>query len=101
MKSLSSGMYRFYTIDTNHNGPLEAVDCDIHSVRYDMVLRVARGHQNWASSGHLRRCSMADAHTKSLSCGIEGIVTKRMSPWKQWIGDIHSARYDMVLESCS
>ena len=23
---------------TKHNGPLEAVDCHIHSVRYDMVL---------------------------------------------------------------
>eukprot|EP00985_Skeletonema_marinoi_P008238 scaffold3698_cov188-Skeletonema_marinoi.AAC.1 len=38
LKSLSSGMHRFYTIVTNHNGPLEAVDCDIHSVGYDMVL---------------------------------------------------------------
>ena len=28
----------FYTIVTNYNGPLEAVDCSIHSVRYDMVL---------------------------------------------------------------
>eukprot|EP00985_Skeletonema_marinoi_P012908 scaffold6318_cov88-Skeletonema_marinoi.AAC.1 len=35
---MSRGRYRFYTIVTNHNGPLEAVDCDIHSVRYDMVL---------------------------------------------------------------
>ena len=24
-----------------------------------------------------------------------------MSPWKQWIGDIHSVIYDMVLECCS
>eukprot|EP00985_Skeletonema_marinoi_P019729 scaffold11426_cov128-Skeletonema_marinoi.AAC.7 len=36
---------------------------------------------NWASSGHLRRCSMADSHIKSLSRGI--------------------VRYDMVLECCS
>eukprot|EP00984_Skeletonema_dohrnii_P018946 scaffold8982_cov96-Skeletonema_dohrnii-CCMP3373.AAC.4 len=28
----------FYTIMANYNGSLEAVDCDIHSVRYDMVL---------------------------------------------------------------
>eukprot|EP00985_Skeletonema_marinoi_P029239 scaffold27288_cov107-Skeletonema_marinoi.AAC.1 len=28
----------FYTIMANYNGPLEAVDCDMHVVRYDMVL---------------------------------------------------------------
>eukprot|EP00985_Skeletonema_marinoi_P027339 scaffold22302_cov95-Skeletonema_marinoi.AAC.1 len=28
----------FYTIITDYNGSLEAVDCHIHSVRYDMVL---------------------------------------------------------------
>eukprot|EP00984_Skeletonema_dohrnii_P006199 scaffold2226_cov93-Skeletonema_dohrnii-CCMP3373.AAC.2 len=27
----------FYTIKANYIGSLEAVDCDIHSVRYDMV----------------------------------------------------------------
>ena len=37
-KSLSSGNVSFYTIVTNYNGPLQAVDCSIHSVRYDMVL---------------------------------------------------------------
>ena len=61
IKSLSRGMYRFYTIVTNHNGSLEAVDCDIHSVRYDMGRSSPCGHPNWASSGHLRRCSMADS----------------------------------------
>eukprot|EP00985_Skeletonema_marinoi_P020796 scaffold12430_cov137-Skeletonema_marinoi.AAC.28 len=25
---------------------------------------------NWTSSGHLRRCSMADTHIKNLSSGI-------------------------------
>eukprot|EP00985_Skeletonema_marinoi_P018491 scaffold10342_cov77-Skeletonema_marinoi.AAC.2 len=44
MKSLSSGMNPFYTIVTNHNGPLKAVDYSIHSVRYDMVREVACGH---------------------------------------------------------
>eukprot|EP00985_Skeletonema_marinoi_P000316 scaffold112_cov103-Skeletonema_marinoi.AAC.2 len=70
IKSLSRGRFRFYTIVTNHNGPLEAVDCDIHSVRYDMVLECC----SWppklglnASSGHLRRCSDADTVKKSLS----------------------------------
>eukprot|EP00985_Skeletonema_marinoi_P015952 scaffold8422_cov153-Skeletonema_marinoi.AAC.2 len=28
----------FYTIMANYNGPLQAVDCDIHGVRYDMVV---------------------------------------------------------------
>eukprot|EP00985_Skeletonema_marinoi_P031531 scaffold37720_cov147-Skeletonema_marinoi.AAC.2 len=30
----------FYTIMANYNGSLEAVDCRIHSVRYDMVCYV-------------------------------------------------------------
>eukprot|EP00985_Skeletonema_marinoi_P015699 scaffold8178_cov94-Skeletonema_marinoi.AAC.3 len=32
----------FYTIVTNVNGSLEAVDCYIHSARYDMVLECCR-----------------------------------------------------------
>eukprot|EP00984_Skeletonema_dohrnii_P025388 scaffold14544_cov103-Skeletonema_dohrnii-CCMP3373.AAC.1 len=32
----------FYTIITNHNGPLEAVDCDNHCDRYDMVRESCR-----------------------------------------------------------
>eukprot|EP00984_Skeletonema_dohrnii_P023313 scaffold12383_cov98-Skeletonema_dohrnii-CCMP3373.AAC.5 len=32
----------FYTIVTNVNGSLEAVDCDIHSARYDLVLEYCR-----------------------------------------------------------
>ncbi len=32
----------------NYNGSLEAVDCDIHSVRYDMVLeRSVGGRLRW------------------------------------------------------
>eukprot|EP00984_Skeletonema_dohrnii_P024953 scaffold14097_cov120-Skeletonema_dohrnii-CCMP3373.AAC.2 len=50
----------------NYNGSLEAVDCHIHSVRYDMA--VNRGAANSdASSGHLRRCSDADTSNKCLS----------------------------------
>eukprot|EP00984_Skeletonema_dohrnii_P031115 scaffold23202_cov83-Skeletonema_dohrnii-CCMP3373.AAC.5 len=44
---------------------------------------VAGGHPNWTSSGHLRRCSMADTQIKNLStvdCHI------------------HSARYDTVMK---
>eukprot|EP00985_Skeletonema_marinoi_P024311 scaffold16799_cov113-Skeletonema_marinoi.AAC.1 len=28
----------FYTIMANYNGPLQAVDCHCHSLRYDVVL---------------------------------------------------------------
>eukprot|EP00985_Skeletonema_marinoi_P027247 scaffold22074_cov195-Skeletonema_marinoi.AAC.1 len=52
----------------NYYGSLEAVDCHIHSVRYDMA--VNRGTccvPNLTSSGHLRRCSDADTSNKCLS----------------------------------
>eukprot|EP00984_Skeletonema_dohrnii_P011621 scaffold4649_cov117-Skeletonema_dohrnii-CCMP3373.AAC.1 len=68
-----------------HIGSLEAVDCHIHSVRYDMVVsRGACGRLRWPhhSSGHLRRCSDADTSNKCLSpvdCHI------------------HSVRYDMTV----
>jgi hypothetical protein len=59
---------------TDHDRPLEAVDCDIHSVRYNMVLERSVGGRlksQMASSGHLRRCSDAgsdaDMTKKSLS----------------------------------
>eukprot|EP00984_Skeletonema_dohrnii_P000403 scaffold135_cov160-Skeletonema_dohrnii-CCMP3373.AAC.10 len=29
----------FHTIMANYNGSLEAVDCDIHSVRHDMAVK--------------------------------------------------------------
>eukprot|EP00984_Skeletonema_dohrnii_P011020 scaffold4372_cov86-Skeletonema_dohrnii-CCMP3373.AAC.1 len=54
----------FYTIMANYNGPLEAVDCRIHSVRYDMVLERGLVAVSDASSGHLRRCSDADTTNK-------------------------------------
>eukprot|EP00984_Skeletonema_dohrnii_P011411 scaffold4547_cov72-Skeletonema_dohrnii-CCMP3373.AAC.1 len=37
----------FYTIMANNDGSLEAVDCHILSVRYDMAV-------NWGAGGHLR-----------------------------------------------
>eukprot|EP00985_Skeletonema_marinoi_P026325 scaffold20321_cov95-Skeletonema_marinoi.AAC.1 len=37
----------FYTIKNNYHGSLEAVDCHIHSVRYDMAV-------NSGAGGHLR-----------------------------------------------
>eukprot|EP00985_Skeletonema_marinoi_P004469 scaffold1951_cov94-Skeletonema_marinoi.AAC.1 len=51
----------------NYNGSLEAVDCHIHSVRYDMVLSVELAAVSDASSGHLRRCSDADTSNQCLS----------------------------------
>eukprot|EP00985_Skeletonema_marinoi_P008177 scaffold3647_cov163-Skeletonema_marinoi.AAC.1 len=45
----------------NYKGSLEAVDCHIHSVRYDMAVTEELVSVSLASSGHLRRCS--DAHT--------------------------------------
>eukprot|EP00984_Skeletonema_dohrnii_P025489 scaffold14666_cov86-Skeletonema_dohrnii-CCMP3373.AAC.1 len=48
----------------NYNGSLEAVDCHIQSVRYDMVLE--RTAVSDDSSGHLRRCSDADTANQYL-----------------------------------
>eukprot|EP00985_Skeletonema_marinoi_P029783 scaffold29041_cov82-Skeletonema_marinoi.AAC.1 len=46
---------------------LEAVDCYLHSVRYDMVLECIVVSPELTSSGHLRRCSDADTSNKCLS----------------------------------
>ena len=55
----------------NFNGSLEAVDCDIHSVRYDVVLErsagAAEAPPKMASSGHLRRCVDTDMTIHNLS----------------------------------
>eukprot|EP00984_Skeletonema_dohrnii_P033782 scaffold31502_cov94-Skeletonema_dohrnii-CCMP3373.AAC.1 len=51
----------------NYNESLEAVDCHIHNVRYDMVLESRAGGVSDASSGHLRRCSDADTTNQCLS----------------------------------
>eukprot|EP00984_Skeletonema_dohrnii_P023488 scaffold12577_cov80-Skeletonema_dohrnii-CCMP3373.AAC.3 len=51
----------------NYYGSLEAVDCHIHRVRYDMAdIRISWVAQ-MTSSGHLRRCSDADMTNKCLS----------------------------------
>eukprot|EP00984_Skeletonema_dohrnii_P010073 scaffold3906_cov94-Skeletonema_dohrnii-CCMP3373.AAC.2 len=54
----------------NCHRSLEAVDCHIHSVRYDMAINRGDGvslRLQMASSGHLRRCSDADTSNKCLS----------------------------------
>eukprot|EP00985_Skeletonema_marinoi_P020065 scaffold11756_cov104-Skeletonema_marinoi.AAC.1 len=51
----------------NYNGPLEAVDCHIHSVRYDIWPSTEElAAISDASSGHLRHCSDADTTKESL-----------------------------------
>eukprot|EP00985_Skeletonema_marinoi_P007242 scaffold3174_cov94-Skeletonema_marinoi.AAC.1 len=57
----------FYTIMANYHGSLEAVDCHIHSVRFDMVLESIVAAISNASSGHLRRCSDVDTSNQYLS----------------------------------
>jgi hypothetical protein len=57
----------FYTIITNYNGSLEAVDCDMHIVRYDLVLENYWRPTQIASSGNSRRCNEADMVKKSSS----------------------------------
>eukprot|EP00984_Skeletonema_dohrnii_P029289 scaffold19773_cov78-Skeletonema_dohrnii-CCMP3373.AAC.1 len=50
-------------------GSLEAVDCHIHSVRYEMAVNrgaSSRLRLQMSSSGQLRRCSDADTSNKCL-----------------------------------
>eukprot|EP00984_Skeletonema_dohrnii_P007020 scaffold2501_cov134-Skeletonema_dohrnii-CCMP3373.AAC.7 len=51
----------------DYHRSLEAVDCHIHSVGYDMVLERELAVVSDASSGHLRRCSDADTTKQCLS----------------------------------
>jgi hypothetical protein len=47
-QELESRKRCFYTIMANYNRSVEAVECDMHSVRYDMVLeRSAGGRLRW------------------------------------------------------
>eukprot|EP00985_Skeletonema_marinoi_P027586 scaffold22905_cov190-Skeletonema_marinoi.AAC.1 len=59
----------FYSIIANFNGSLEAVDCHIHSVRYDTIWPSTESWRpsQMASSGHQRCCSDADTSNKCLS----------------------------------
>eukprot|EP00985_Skeletonema_marinoi_P000192 scaffold58_cov79-Skeletonema_marinoi.AAC.10 len=61
----------------NYHGSLEAVDCHIQSVRYDIVLESsALAAVSDASSGHhtIRRCSDADTNKKSLSLDTDASI---------------------------
>eukprot|EP00985_Skeletonema_marinoi_P018404 scaffold10269_cov163-Skeletonema_marinoi.AAC.1 len=67
----------FYTIMANSYGTLEAVDCRIHSVRYNMVLECLVVSPELTSSGHLRRCSDADTSNKCLSRAKDASILSR------------------------
>eukprot|EP00984_Skeletonema_dohrnii_P013817 scaffold5772_cov96-Skeletonema_dohrnii-CCMP3373.AAC.1 len=92
----------FYTIMAHSNGSPEAVERDIHSVRYDMVLESRAG-------GHLR-CLIRSPSTLQR----RRYDQQMLEPCKRCFytikpnsngsleavdRDIHSVRYDMVLES--
>eukprot|EP00984_Skeletonema_dohrnii_P006766 scaffold2415_cov98-Skeletonema_dohrnii-CCMP3373.AAC.1 len=78
----------FYTIMANYNGSLQAVDCDIHGVRYDMAVNRGAVGQLRCPSGHLRRCSEADMSNKCLSRAKDGSILSWptiMGHYKLWI----------------
>eukprot|EP00985_Skeletonema_marinoi_P024505 scaffold17077_cov174-Skeletonema_marinoi.AAC.4 len=52
---------------TNYNGSLEAVDCHIHSVRYDMAVNRGTCGVSLTTSGHLRHCGDVNTSNKCLS----------------------------------
>eukprot|EP00985_Skeletonema_marinoi_P026115 scaffold19937_cov111-Skeletonema_marinoi.AAC.1 len=81
-KELEQWNISFYTIVTNVNGSLEAVDCYIHSARYDMYGRYA------------------DKELEQWNISLYIIVTKYNGSLEAVDCYIHSARYDMVLEYC-
>jgi len=64
--------------------------------------RVAGGHRNWTSSGHLRRCITADMHVQRLRSAIYLLissVTNQNGLLQALDCDNHSDRYDMMLLS--
>eukprot|EP00985_Skeletonema_marinoi_P023043 scaffold15044_cov110-Skeletonema_marinoi.AAC.1 len=58
----------------NYDGSLEAVDCHIHSVRYDMVLVSKAGGRLRCLIRSPRRCSDADTIKTSLSRGTDASI---------------------------
>eukprot|EP00984_Skeletonema_dohrnii_P036205 scaffold36936_cov266-Skeletonema_dohrnii-CCMP3373.AAC.1 len=53
----------------NYDGSLEAVDCHIHCVRYDVAFNRGAGGRLRSSSSHLRRS--CDVDTTAMSLGHE------------------------------
>eukprot|EP00984_Skeletonema_dohrnii_P016921 scaffold7606_cov105-Skeletonema_dohrnii-CCMP3373.AAC.1 len=72
----------------NSNKALEAVDCHIHSVRYDMAVNRDTVGRLIASSGRLRRCSIAHTSNQCLSRDKDASILSwptLMSHQKLWI----------------
>eukprot|EP00984_Skeletonema_dohrnii_P030188 scaffold21467_cov83-Skeletonema_dohrnii-CCMP3373.AAC.1 len=67
----------------NSNGSLEAVDCHIQRVRYDMAVNRGARVSQMTSSGHLRRCSDADTSNKCLSREKDASVLSWITFWGQ------------------
>eukprot|EP00985_Skeletonema_marinoi_P017532 scaffold9641_cov151-Skeletonema_marinoi.AAC.1 len=51
----------------NYYGSPQAVDCHIHSVRYDMAVDRGTPVSQMTSTGYLQLCSDADTSSKCLS----------------------------------
>eukprot|EP00985_Skeletonema_marinoi_P026116 scaffold19938_cov110-Skeletonema_marinoi.AAC.1 len=90
-KELEQWNISLYIIVTNVNGSLEAVDCYIHSARYDMVLE---------SPTTLQYGRYADKELEQWNISFYTIVTNVNGSLEAVDCYIHSARYDMVLEYC-
>eukprot|EP00985_Skeletonema_marinoi_P026739 scaffold20989_cov124-Skeletonema_marinoi.AAC.1 len=107
IKSLSSGIYpSILSYLTNVNGSLEAVDCDIHSARYDMVLEYCTPPSQLEldlirSPTTLQPGRYADKELEQWHISFYTIVTNVNGSLEAVDCDIHSVRYDMVLEYCT
>eukprot|EP00985_Skeletonema_marinoi_P020259 scaffold11956_cov89-Skeletonema_marinoi.AAC.1 len=87
----------------NYNGSLEAVDCHIRSVRYDMVLESRAGGRLKCLIRSPTRCSDADTTSKSVSREKDASIYTIMANYNGSLEavdcHIRSVRNDMVLES--
>ena len=87
----------FYTIVTNVNGSLEAVDCYIHSARYDMVLEYFRPPSKLGlirSPTTLQHGRYADVVLEQWQISFYTIVTNVNGSLEAVDCDTHSARYE-------
>eukprot|EP00984_Skeletonema_dohrnii_P029523 scaffold20230_cov218-Skeletonema_dohrnii-CCMP3373.AAC.1 len=78
-EELEQSNISFYTIVTNVNGSLQAVDCYIHSARYDMVLDYCRRPSQLGlirSPTTLQHCPYADEELEQSNISFYTIVTK-------------------------
>eukprot|EP00985_Skeletonema_marinoi_P017689 scaffold9757_cov136-Skeletonema_marinoi.AAC.1 len=102
-KELVQWHISFYTIEANQKAPLKAVDCDIHSVRYDMVREYCRPPSQLdliRSPTTLQHGRYADKELEQWHASFYTIVTNVNGSLEAVDCDIHSVRYDMVREYC-